>query len=48
MIFSYRFKTLRNGNSYDPRTQPEMSAHGEEATREVETGTVEGNEENSI
>ena len=48
MSFSYRFKTLKNGNSYDLRTQPEMSVHEEEATGEVEAGTIESNEENSI
>ena len=48
MNFSYKFKKLRSGNSYDLGTQQEMSVHEEEATREVETGTVAGNEENSI
>ena len=48
MSFSYKFKTLRSGNSYDSRTQPEMSAHEDEATREVESETIEGSEENSM
>ena len=45
---SYKFKTLRSGNSYDSRAQSEMSAHEDEATGELETGTIEGNEENSV
>ena len=28
--FPYTFKTLGSGNSYDSRTQPKMSAHGDE------------------
>ena len=47
MSFFYKLKTLRSGNSYDSRTQPEMSAHKERAI-EVKTGTIQGNEENSI
>ena len=39
---------IRSGNSYDSRTQPEMSAHKDEATGEVETGIIEGSEENSM
>ena len=48
MRFSYKFKTLRSGNSYDLRTQPKMSTHGDEITGEAEIGTIEGSEENSI
>ena len=48
MSFPYKFKTLGNGNSYVSRTQREMSAHVGEATGEVETGIIEGNEENNI
>ena len=48
MSFSYRFNTLRSGNSYDMRTQPKISTHGDENTREAETGIIEGSEENSI
>ena len=48
MSFSHKFKTLKNGNSYGSRGQPEMSAHEKEITGEVETGTIEGNEENSV
>ena len=48
MSFSFKLKTLTSGNSYDSRTQTEMSTHGEEATGEVETGIIEGNEENNI
>ena len=48
MSFSYEFKTLRSGNSYDSRTQPETSTHGGENTGEAETGIIEGNEENSM
>ena len=40
MSFSYNFRTLRIGNSYDSGTQPEMSGHEDEATGEVETGVV--------
>ena len=48
MGFSYKFKTLRKGNSYDLRTQSKMSMHGNENTGEVETGMIEGSEENGI
>ena len=48
MSFSQRCKTLRNGNSYDSRTQPERSAHEDETTVEVETRRMEINEENSM
>ena len=48
MNFSYKFKTLRSGNSYDLRTQPKMSTHGDENTAEAETGIIEGSEENSV
>ena len=48
MSFSYKFKTLRNGKSYDSRAQPELSAHEEEATGEVETVTIGSNEESGI
>ena len=42
------FKTLRSGNSYDLRPQPEISAHEEEATGEVETEIIETKGENSM
>ena len=48
MSFSYKFKTLRSGNSYDSRTHPRMSAHGDENTGEAVTGIIEGSEDNSI
>ena len=48
MSFSYKFMTLRSGNSYGSRILSEMSAHGDENTGEAETGMIEGNEENSI
>ena len=48
MSFSCTFKTLRNGNSYDLRTQRKMSMHGDKNTGEAETGIIEGSEENSI
>ena len=48
MSFSYKFKTLRSGNSYDTRTQPEMSSYGDENTGKAETGIIEGSEENSM
>ena len=48
MSFSHKFKTLRSGNSYDSRTQPEMLAHGDENTGEEETRTIEGSEKNSM
>ena len=48
MSFSHKFKTLGSGNSYESRTQPEMSAYGDENTGEAETGIIEGSEENSM
>ena len=48
LSFSYKFKTLRSGNWYASLAQSKMSAHEEEATREVETGTIEGNGETRI
>ena len=48
MSFSYKFRTLRSGNSYDSRTRTELSALEDETTREVEAGEIEGNEENSM
>ena len=48
MSFSYKFNPLRSRNSYNARTQPEMSTHGDENTGEAETGMIEGSEENSI
>ena len=48
MSFSYKFRTLRSGKSYDSGTQPEMSAREEEATGEVNTVIIEGNKESSI
>ena len=48
MSFSFKFKTLWIGNSYDLRSQPEMSTHGEEKTREAKTRMVECSEENNI
>ena len=48
MSFSYKFKTLRSGNSYDSRTQPKMSTHGEENTGKAETRMIESRVENNI
>ena len=48
MSFSHKFKTLRSGNSYDSKTQPEISTLGDESTGEAETGMIEGSEENGI
>ena len=48
MSFSYKFNTLRSGNTYDSSTQPEMSNHDDEVTGEVELDTNEGIEENSV
>ena len=48
MSFSYKFKTLRNGNSYDSKTLSEMSAHEDRTTGEVELGISEGSEESSM
>ena len=47
MSLSCKFKTLGGGNSYFLKAELEMSAHGEEVTREVEVEATEGNEENS-
>ena len=46
MSFSYKFRTLRSGNSYDSRTQPIMPTRGYENPGEAETGIIEGSEEN--
>ena len=48
MSFSCKFKTLKSGNSYDLRTQPKMSMHGDENKGEAETGINEGSKNNSI
>ena len=48
MNFSYKFKTLRRGYSYNLRTQPKLSMHGDENTGETVTGIIEGSQENSI
>ena len=48
MSFSYNFKTLRSGNSYNSRAQIEMSVHEGKVTEEIKTGTIEGNEENGV
>ena len=48
MSFSYKFRTIRSGNSYDLSTNLEMSANEEEVTGGVETDVKEGNEENSV
>ena len=48
MSFSYKFRTLRSGNSYDLRKQCKMSTHGDESTGEAEKGMVEGSKESSI
>ena len=48
MSFSYKFETLRSGNSYDSRTQPRISAHGVDNTGEAEMGIIDGSEENSV
>ena len=48
MSFSSKIRTLRSGNLYDSRTEPEMSAHGSENTVEAETGIFEGSEENRV
>ena len=44
MNFSYKFTTLRIGNSYDLNAQVGMSAHEEGVAGEVEAGKPEGNE----
>ena len=46
--FFFKLKTLKNGNLYGSRTQPEISAERDETTGEVETGIHEGSKENSI
>ena len=48
MSFSNKFKTLRSGNSYDLRTQPKISTHGDENTGEAETEIIEGSKKNSV
>ena len=48
MSFSNQFETFRIGTSCGLRMQTEMTAQEEEATGEVETGIIEGNEENNI
>ena len=48
MSFSYKFKTLGSGNTYDSSAQPKMSPHEEELTGEVGIDTNEGNEVNSV
>ena len=48
MSFSYKFKTLRSENSYNSRAHPEISAHEEEVTGEIEANATEGNEWNTI
>ena len=48
MSFSCEFKAIRSGNSYDLRTLPKMSTHGDENTRESETGITEGSHESNI
>ena len=47
MSISYKFKTLRSGNSHNSRTQPKMSTCRDENTGEAETGMIEVSEENS-
>ena len=47
MSFSYKFKTLKSGSSYDSRTQPKMWTYGDENTGEAHPGMIEGREENS-
>ena len=48
MSFSYKFKTLGSGNSYDSRTQPTMPTNREENIGEIESAIIEDSEENSI
>ena len=46
MSFSYKFKTLRSGNSYDSTAQMKMSAHEKNAvTGEVEADATESGKE---
>ena len=47
MSISYKFRTLRSGNSCGSRTQPKMSAHEDETTGEVKAGIIGSSEENS-
>ena len=47
MSFSGESETLVSGNSYDLRTQPNMSTHGDENTEVAVTGVTEGTEENN-
>ena len=48
MSLCNKFKTLRSGNSYELRSQPKMSTHGDENTGEADTGMIEGSEEKNI
>ena len=48
MSFFYMLKTLRSGDSYDLRTQPIMSMHGDEKAGEAQMGIIEGSEESSV
>ena len=48
MSFSYKFRTIRRGNSYDLSTKLEMSANEQEVTGGVEADAKEGNEENFL
>ena len=48
MSFSYQFKTMRIGKTYDSSAQLEMSAHEEEVTGEAEMDANGGNEQNNI
>ena len=48
MSFSYKFKTLRIGTSYDSSAKLERSAREGEVTGEVETDATEGNLESSV
>ena len=48
MSFSYTFKTLRSGNTYDSNARLEMSAHEEEFGEEMKADASERNDENSV
>ena len=48
MSFFGEFKTIESGNSYNLRTQPKMSTHGDENTGVAETGITEGSDEGHI
>ena len=48
MSFSDKFKTLGSGHLYDFRTQPRMSARGDENTRVAEMEIIEGSDENGM